>query len=173
MLRNTAIRLNNLGRRWYQVSDHTKKVIPIYPPVESPVTPKNGVLLKNLSKIELDTKLDPTEWRRKLISKHNSECVKAGDVVRVVYDKEKCSYETFVGYVLSLDRKELVQDASLLLRNQISKSVVEVRLPVFSPLIKRIDILKKGDGSRKRNKHYYIRGTKLDVRNLESKTRRK
>lgn len=120
----------------------------------------------------MDTKLDPNGWRRKIISKSKNS-LNAGDVVRVVYDAEKCSYDNFVGYVLSVDRKRLIQDASVLLRNQIAKTSVEVRVPIFSPLVERIDVLRKSDSRRKRNKHYYIRGTKLDVGDLEAGLRKK
>lgn len=162
------------ARRFYQVpATRTRKIIPIYPPVDTTPIVKNATLLENISKVELKETLDPDGWRFNLIDKHNIERIKAGDILRIVYNKDKCSYDNFVGYILSVDRKERVQDASVLLRNQITKVMVEVRVPIFSPLIQRIDILKKSDGSRKRNKHYYIRGTKLDVGNLESKLRKK
>lgn len=162
-----------ISRRCYQVPTGTRKVLPIYPPVDPTPSVKNATLLKNLSSIDLKEKLDKDGWRFKLIDKHNKDCIKVGDVIRVIYNKEKCSYDNFVGYILSVDRKEQVQDASVLLRNQVSKVMVEVRVPLFSPLVERVDMLKKADGSRKRNKHYYIRGTKLDVGNLESKLRKK
>ena len=162
------------SKRFYQISTHQKKIIPVYPPVDKTPPIKNATLLQKLSDIDLHENLDTDGWRANLISKKDSKnCIKAGDIIRVVYNKEKCSYDNFVGYILSVDRKERIQDASVLLRNQISKVMVEVRIPLFSPLVERIDILKKADGSRKRNKHYYIRGTKLDVGNLESKLRKK
>ena len=49
-----------------------------------------------------------------------------------------------------------------------AKTMVEMRIPIFSPLIERIDVLRKSDGKRKRNKHYYIRNTRLDVGDLEA-----
>ncbi|QLG70774.1 hypothetical protein HG535_0A07160 [Zygotorulaspora mrakii] len=155
--------------RSYQIPTTTRKIIPIYSPVEKI---QSSNILERLSRQELDTKLDPNGWRRKIISKSKNS-LNAGDVVRVVYDAEKCSYDNFVGYVLSVDRKRLIQDASVLLRNQIAKTSVEVRVPIFSPLVERIDVLRKSDSRRKRNKHYYIRGTKLDVGDLEAGLRKK
>lgn len=160
--------LSTLAKRSYQIQSTTRKIIPVYPPAEKQDSLKNTPLLQKISKEELDTTLDPTGWRRRLIDKHSGESLRAGDVVRVIYDKKKCNLDNFIGYILSVNRKELVQDASLLLRNQVSKVMVEVRVPLFSPLIQRIDILKRSDGSRRRNKHYYIRGTRLDVGNLDS-----
>lgn len=155
--------------RNYQVLTTTRKTIPVYPAVEKK---QASNLLQRLSKNDLDAKLDPSGWRRKLVSK-KKEALNAGDIVRVVYNSEKCAHDNFVGYVLSVDRKQLVQDASILLRNQIAKTAVEVRVPIFSPLIERIDLLRKSDSRRKRNRHYYIRGTKLDVGDLEAGLRKK
>ncbi|CAR27882.1 hypothetical protein ZYGR_0N03690 [Zygosaccharomyces rouxii] len=155
--------------RSYQIPTTTRKVIPVYPPVEQRQKPN---LLQTLTDVNLKS-LDPQGWKRQLVSKNSRQSLRAGDVVRVVYDQSKCSHDNFVGYVLSVNRKELVQDSSLLLRNQISKTAVEMRVPVFSPLIERIDLLKKTDGKRQRNRHYYIRGTKLDVGDLEAGLRKR
>ncbi|CAI1878281.1 hypothetical protein SEUBUCD646_0C01200 [Saccharomyces eubayanus] len=155
--------------RTYIVPTTTRKTIPVYPPVE---LIGSAQIMTRVAQSEIET-LDPGASRRKLISKKNKDRLKAGDVVRVVYDSSKCSYDPFVGYILSIDRKQLVQDASLLLRNQIAKTAVEIRVPLFSPLIERIDLLRPHTSNRQRNKHYYIRGTKLDVGDLEASLRRK
>ncbi|KOH00702.1 mitochondrial 54S ribosomal protein bL19m [Saccharomyces eubayanus] len=155
--------------RTYIVPTTTRKTIPVYPPVERI---GSAQIMTRVAQSEIET-LDPGASRRKLISKKNKDRLKAGDVVRVVYDSSKCSYDPFVGYILSIDRKQLVQDASLLLRNQIAKTAVEIRVPLFSPLIERIDLLRPHTSNRQRNKHYYIRGTKLDVGDLEASLRRK
>lgn len=155
--------------RTYQIPTTTRKVIPVYPPAEQR---QKSNLLRTLADVDVK-KLDPEGWKRQLISKNAHQSLRAGDVVRVVYDRSKCSYDSFIGYVLSVNHKELIQDSSLLLRNQISKTPVEMRVPVFSPLIERIDLLKKTDGKRQRNRHYYIRGTKLDVGDLDAGLRKR
>ncbi|AET37856.1 mitochondrial 54S ribosomal protein bL19m Ecym_2103 [Eremothecium cymbalariae DBVPG len=149
--------------RNYQIKSTTRKVLPVYPVLES----KSSDIIKQLSLKDLST-LDPQATRRKLIDRHDKDCIKAGDVVRVVYDASKCNRSTVVGYVLSVDRKQLIQDCSLLLRNHINKTAVEMRIPVFSPLIDRIDLIRRADGKRRRNKHYYIRNTRLDVGDLDA-----
>ncbi|CAB4252281.1 similar to Saccharomyces cerevisiae YCR046C IMG1 Mitochondrial ribosomal protein of the large subunit, required for respiration and for maintenance of the mitochondrial genome [Maudiozyma barnettii] len=169
----TRICLTPLTKRFYQLPIGSRKIVPVYPPVQTEPAVKNATLLQKLSEIDLKENLDTDGWRFNLIDKNKKDCIRAGDIIRIVYNKEKCSYDNFIGYILSVDRKERIQDASVLLRNQISKVMVEVRVPLFSPLVERVDILKRADGSRKRNKHYYIRGTKLDVGNLESKLRKK
>ena len=159
-------------KKFYRIPTTTRKIIPIYPPIEEK-SMKPDTLLQKIAKEELDSQLDPQGWRRALIKKNTPQTIESGDIVRVIYNQTKCSYDPFIGYVLSIDRKHLVQDASILLRNQISKTIVEMRVPIFSPLVERIDILKKNDGKRRRNKHYYIRGTRLDVGNLEAKLRKR
>lgn len=166
----TAINLVR-STRSYQLPSTSRKVISIYPKLEP--KQKRPTLLKKLSEIELSNKLDTANERRKLVAKGSKDSIKAGDILRIVYDQSKCSYDNFVGYVLSIDRKELVEDTSILLRNQVSKTMVEMRIPLFSPLIERIDVLRKSDGKRKRNKHYYIRDTRLDVRDLEAGLKKK
>ncbi|EJS44498.1 img1p [Saccharomyces arboricola H-6] len=155
--------------RTYMVAVTKRKTIPVYPPVQRIASSQ---IMKQVAQSEMES-LDPGAIRRQLISKKNKDRLKAGDVVRVVYNSSKCSYDAFVGYILSVDRKQLAQDASLLLRNQIAKTAVEIRVPLFSPLIERIDLLRPHTSNRQRNKHYYIRGTKLDVGDLEASLRRK
>ncbi|CAI4056728.1 hypothetical protein SKDZ_03G1120 [Saccharomyces kudriavzevii ZP591] len=163
------VRLLGPWVRTYLVPVTTRKTIPVYPPVERIASSQ---IMKRVAQSEIES-LDPGAVRRQLISKKNKDRLKTGDVVRIVYDSSKCSYDPFVGYILSIDRKQLVQDASLLLRNQIAKTAVEIRVPLFSPLVERIDLLRPHASNRQRNKHYYIRGTKLDVGDLEASLRRK
>ncbi|CAI4869692.1 AFH_G0006140.mRNA.1.CDS.1 [Saccharomyces cerevisiae] len=163
------VRLLGSWTRSYMVPATKRKTIPVYPPVQRIASSQ---IMKQVALSEIES-LDPGAVKRRLISKKNKDRLKAGDVVRVVYDSSKCSYDTFVGYILSIDRKQLVQDASLLLRNQIAKTAVEIRVPLFSPLVERIDLLTPHVSSRQRNKHYYVRGTRLDVGDLEAGLRRK
>lgn len=156
--------------RLYQLpAKSSRQVLPVYAPAEPVSKP---LLVNKLAELDLE-KLDPSGIKRKLISKKNEQRLRAGDVVRVVYNSNKCNYDNFIGYILSLDRKELVQDASLLLRDHINKTCIEIRVPVFSPLVERIDVIRKADGRRQRNKHYYIRNTKLDVGDLDANMRKK
>lgn len=112
-------------------------------------------------------KLDPEGWRRKLISKENSERVRTGDVVRVIYTTR--TIPTFIGQVIAKNQTGLA--ASLVLRNQVNKIGVELKVKLFSPLISRIDIIRRPRKYRPRNKQYYIRDTKLDVGDLETSLR--
>ncbi|CCD26624.1 mitochondrial 54S ribosomal protein bL19m NDAI_0I00550 [Naumovozyma dairenensis CBS 421] len=165
---------NTIFNRCYQLPAINRKIIPVYPPVEPrSYASKDGSLLDKLAKLDVENTLDPQGWRRTLLEKSSKNSIKAGDIVRVTYDSKKSDNDNFVGYVLSVDRKRFIQDSSLLLRNQIGKTYVELRVPLFSPLIERIDLLRQNKGLRKRNKHYYIRNTRLDVHDLEAGLRRK
>ncbi|EDO18784.1 hypothetical protein Kpol_1028p59 [Vanderwaltozyma polyspora DSM 70294] len=171
------------AKRLYQIPVKPgKKIIPVYPAAEPNIERK--LVCERLSQQDIEDKLDVTKWRRRMLGRYPpapnevSLKIKSGDIVRVVYDSNKSDNDSFVGYVLGVDRKRLIQDSSLLLRNQISKTFVELRVPMFSPLIERIDILKRTDDvpnkrKRRRNKHYYIRGTKLDVGDLEAMLRKR
>lgn len=158
------------SKRLYQLPTSSRKTIPIYEPVE-PVR-RSRTIIASLSKRQLDEKLDKDRTRRDLFDKHNEARIKTGDIVRVLYKRDKCSFDNFIGYVLAIDRKRLPEDTSLLLRNKIGKTAVELRVPVFSPLIDTFEIVKRANGKRQRNKHYYIRDTRLDVGELEALLRK-
>lgn len=134
--------------------------------VYSPLTYEKKNVLKIYQTREIE-KLDPEGWRHKLIAEDNSERVRTGDIVRVMYTTR--TIPTFIGQVIA--KKQTGLAASLVLRNQINKVGVELNVKLFSPLISRIDIIRRPRKYRARNKQYYIRGTKLDVGDLESSLR--
>ncbi|BAO41764.1 54S ribosomal protein IMG1 [Kluyveromyces marxianus] len=170
MFRKTLpVLLKQAVRRYQLPAKAEKKIIPVYPPVERV---SNPLVIKTLAEKDLKV-LDPNGVKTELISRKNPNCLRAGDVVRVVYDSTKCNYDTFTGYILAVDRKPLVQDSSILLRDHIYKTCVEMRVPIFSPLVERIDLIRRADGRRGRNKHYYIRNTRLDVGDLAASMRKK
>lgn len=71
-----------------------------------------------------------------------------------------------MGYVLAIDRNG--PDSTILLRNKVTKIGVEMRISLFNPIIERIDIVKRPAKYNGRNRHYYIRDTRLDVDDLEA-----
>ena len=139
---------------------------------------KRDTILQIIAKEELDSQLDPQGWRKALINKKKKkekkkipQSIESGDIVCVTYAQTRCTYDSCIGYVLSIERKHLFHHASILLRNQISKTIVEIRVLIFSQLLERIDIFKRNGSKRRRNKHYCSRGTRVDVGNLEVKLR--
>lgn len=144
------------------------KVLPVYHPLKKKAP-------KKVNELYLDqqyAKLDPEGWRRALITQGSPTRLLPGDVVRIVYKTRQMA--PFMGQIIGISKGGV--SASLLLRNNITKLGVELRVKIFSPLIQRVDVVKKPFKRRLRNKHYYIRGTRLDVGDLEAdlkKTRRK
>ncbi|CDR40396.1 CYFA0S05e00320g1_1 [Cyberlindnera fabianii] len=114
-------------------------------------------------------RLDPTSWRENLISPSSPDRIRTGDVLRVMYTSR--SIPPFVGQVIAVSKKGL--DASITLRNNISKIGVEVKVKVYSPLIQRVDVVRRPHQYKKRNRQYYIRETRLDVGDLEASLRRR
>ncbi|KAH3679082.1 hypothetical protein WICMUC_001278 [Wickerhamomyces mucosus] len=117
-------------------------------------------------------KLDPTFWRRDLIKpseRNGGSILRPGDIVRVMYNTR--NIPTFTGQIIKISKKNL--DSNLLLRNLINKVGVELNVKLFNPLISRIDLVRKPNKYKLRNRQYYIRGNRLDVGDLDASLRKK
>lgn len=138
------------------------------PTVYEPLPPKrDGELALSFLHKELYAKLDPTGKRRALIAKDSSSRLRSGDVIRVTYTDRS----TVLGQVIAIKRS--FTDSNILLRNKITKLGCEVRIPVFNPKIKNIELISQPKKYLSRAKHYYIRNTRLDVGDLEATLRKK
>lgn len=113
-------------------------------------------------------KLDPQGWRDRLIHGHKEQKLYAGDVVRIVYTTR--AIPQFLGQIIGINKRKT--DSSILLRNIVTKVGVEMRVKIFSPLIQRIDLVKRPIKKLPRNKHYYIRHTKHEVKDLEAQVKK-
>lgn len=111
--------------------------------------------------------LDPSGQRRALINKDSKNCLRAGDIIKVTYTDRT----SVLGQIIAIKRSNT--DSNILLRNKITKLGCEVRIPVFSPKIKNIEVIQKPARYLARAKQYYIRNTRLDVGDLEANIRRK
>lgn len=111
--------------------------------------------------------LDPSGQRRALIRKDSPNCLRAGDIVKVTYTDRY----SVMGQIIAITRSNT--DSNILLRNKIARVGCEVRVPVFSPRIKNIEVIQKPARYLARSKHYYIRNTRLDVGDLEANLRKK
>lgn len=148
-----------LFRRFYQLpAKHTRKIIKVYPPL----TPRRAALptiVKNISNKYLDDVLDPQSEKRNLL-----RTLKAGDVIRI---SSKNTYNNFIGYILAINRSNILEDTTVLLRNQIAKNYININLPIFSPEIERIDVVQrqklKLKNGRKPRRHSFIQDTKIDT----------
>ncbi|KAJ1901383.1 hypothetical protein LPJ81_003760 [Coemansia sp. IMI 209127] len=81
----------------------------------------------------------------------------AGDVVLVETQSsisESAGTTNFTGVCIAIYRRGI--DTSFILRNVVHKIGVELRFMAYSPLVKRIEVVQKGEGFR-RAKLFYLR----------------
>ncbi|CAG8783302.1 24219_t:CDS:1 [Dentiscutata erythropus] len=92
----------------------------------------------------------------RLVDKNNKDCIKAGDVLMIetYINKGSDAVSKFAGVCISIRRQGI--DTNLTLRNVILKVGVEQRFSIYSPMIKSIKILQRGEGFR-RAKLFYLR----------------
>ncbi|KAF9358083.1 hypothetical protein BGX34_009070 [Mortierella sp. NVP85] len=96
------------------------------------------------------------DGRSNLFNKSHPDCLRPGDVVLVetLNSMSTDKTSTFIGVLIAMDRRGL--HSSLTVRNVILKVGVEMKYMLYSPLIKSIRVMKKGEGFR-RAKLYYLR----------------
>lgn len=108
-------------------------------------------------------KFDKTQAKRTAISLSNPERIRAEDVVTVVYKNQK----PVTGQVLMVKRSGL--NSTILLRNKITGLGIEMNIPIFHPNITRLDVIRRPIKYKPRNRHYYIRNSRLDVGEISAK----
>lgn len=108
-------------------------------------------------KNELVKKYDPAGKRLALIDRRSG--LRAGDIIRVTYYDRS----TNLGQVIAVKRGHNAIGANILIRNKLTKVGCEVRVPLYNPRIRNIELLKQPKKYLPRAKHYYIRGTRYDV----------
>lgn len=135
-----------------------KKPIPtVYEPLPRK---RKGDVMIHLHK-QLLEKYDPTGKRRALVDSKTG--LRAGDVIKVTY----LDRTSVIGQVLAVKRSINSVGTNILIRNKVNRIGVEVRVPVFNPNIRNIEVIHKPQKYLPRGKHYYIRNTKHDVGDLE------
>lgn len=105
-------------------------------------------------------KYDPTGKRRALVGPNG---VRSGDVIRVTYQDRS----VVVGRVIGVKRGHNNVATNIHIRNKLNKIGVEMRVPLYNPTIRNIEIVSKPETYLSRRKHYYIRNTKHDVEDLD------
>lgn len=138
------------------------------PTVFEPLPPKrNGEpVLPFLHKQLLD-KYDSTGKRRALVDSKTG--LKAGDIIKVTY----LDRTDVIGRVIAIKRCQNSVGTNILIRNKINRVGCEIRIPLYLPKLKNIEVIHKPKQYLPRNKQYYIRNTKLDVNDLEEFVKRK
>ncbi|KAI9595681.1 translation protein SH3-like domain-containing protein [Syncephalis fuscata] len=124
-----------------------------FPIPKGPITNRNLIEVVTTEHLE---RLDPTGEKRALLSRRSRSHINPGDVLMIesYTSRTKGTTTRFMGVCIAICRKGV--DTNVLVRNIVERIGVEFRFPVFSPMVKRIEILKRGEGYR-RAKLYYLR----------------
>lgn len=133
-------------------------------PVYEPMAPlRDGKKLMDYVKENQYIKFDKNGAKRKHLDLSNPERIRAEDIVTVVYKNQK----PITGQVIMLKRKGI--SSNILLRNKITGLGVEMIIPIFHPNILRLDVIRRPIKYKPRNRHYYIRNSRLDVGEITGK----
>ncbi|CUM53451.1 unnamed protein product [Debaryomyces fabryi] len=115
---------------------------------------------------QLLQKYDPTGKRRALVDQDTG--VRSGDIIKVTY----LDRTNVTGQVIAVKRSVNSVGTNILLRNKINKLGVEMRIPLFNPNIRNIEVVHKPKKYLPRRKQFYIRNTKYDVGDVENFVRK-
>lgn len=143
-----------------QLINAAKPKMPVYEPLPSRRGGQNLVQYVQESQY---AKFDPNGSKRKLLDQSNPERLRADDIVTVVYKNQK----PVSGQIIMVKRKGI--SSNILLRNKITGLGVEMMIPIFHPSILRVDVIRRPIKYRPRNRHYYIRNSRLDVKEITGK----
>ena len=111
--------------------------------------------------------LDPSGTRRHMFSgPANPDSVRVGDMLHLTFAPPPSPItstlpSTFNGIVLSIKSRGI--DTSLVLRNKLENTGVELQVKVYSPTLKSVEIVQRAEGWMKRGKRprrarlYYLR----------------
>lgn len=102
-------------------------------------------------------KLDPAGSKRKQLNLKNPDRLRADDVVTIIYKDQK----PIKGQIISVKRQGISSD--IIIRSKLAGVGVDMTIPLFHPNILRVDVVRRPVHYRPRNKHYYIKSSRLDV----------
>lgn len=137
------------------------------PTVFEPLPKKrNGESVISYLHKELLQKYDPTGKRRALVDQDTG--VRSGDIIKVTY----LDRTNVIGQVIAVKRSVNSVGTNILLRNKINKLGVEIRIPLFNPNIRNIEVVHQPKKYLPRRKQFYIRNTKYDVGDVENFVRK-
>ncbi|KAI3403322.1 hypothetical protein KGF56_003910 [Candida oxycetoniae] len=137
------------------------------PTVYEPLPPRrNGENVMTYIHRELVKKHDPTGKRSKLIDYKRG--LRAGDIIKVTY----LDRSDLTGRVIAIKRGQLNLGSNILLRTKLNKVGSEIRVPIFNPNIRNVEVLYKPKEYLPRRAQYYIRGTRYDIDDAEAFVKR-
>lgn len=115
---------------------------------------------------QLLKKYDPTGKRTALVDRQKG--LRAGDIIKVTY----LDRTDVVGQVIAIKRGQNNVGTNILIRNKINRLGCEVRIPLYNPNIRNIELVHQPKKYLPRNKHFYIRNSKFDVGDVEALLRK-
>ncbi|KAG0000938.1 hypothetical protein BGZ65_003939 [Modicella reniformis] len=123
-------------------------------PAQFKVNTRGQGLMQLIDKEEI--KRYGADGRFNLFNKSHPDCLRPGDVlvVETLNSMSADKANTFIGVLIAMDRRGL--HSSFTVRNVILKIGVEMKYMLYSPLIKSVRVMKRGEGFR-RAKLYYLR----------------
>ena len=138
------------------------------PTVYEPLPPRrNGENALTFLHKQLLKKYDPAGKRSALVDQKTG--LRAGDAIRVTY----LDRTNVVGQGIAIKRSVNSVGTNILIRNKINKTGCEVRIPLFNPNIRNIEVINKPKKYLPRRKHFYIRNTKYDVGDVEASLKKR
>lgn len=123
---------------------------------------RNGENAMTFLHKQLLQKLDPTGKRQALVNPKTG--LRAGDIIKVTY----MDRTDVVGQIIGIKRGHNNLGTNILIRNKITRVGCEMRIPLYSPKLRNIEVVHKPTTYNQRNKQYYIRNSKRDVDDLEA-----
>ncbi|KAF9153888.1 hypothetical protein BG015_002368 [Linnemannia schmuckeri] len=157
--RTLGARLSGVTARFASTATNAAK--PTYKAPASVIVPtqfkpntKGQGLMQLIAKEEV--KRMGADGRSKLFNKSHPDCLRPGDVVLVetLNSMSADKTSTFVGVLIAMDRRGL--HSNFTVRNVVLKVGVEMKYMLYSPMIKSVRIMKRGEGFR-RAKLFYLR----------------
>lgn len=123
---------------------------------------RNGKDAVSFLHSQLLQKYDPTGKRTALVN--TSTGLRSGDIIKVTY----LDRTNVTGQIIAIKRGQNNVGTNILLRNKINKLGCEVRIPLYNPNIRNIELVHKPKKYMPRKKHFYIRNSKYDVGDVET-----
>lgn len=144
-----------------------RNIVAAASPVFEPLPKKrNGQSAVSFLHNQLLKKYDPTGKRRALVD--TSTGLRSGDIIKVTY----LDRTNVTGQIIAIKRGQYNVGTNILLRNKINKLGCEIRIPLYNPNIRNIELLHKPKKYLPRKKHFYIRNSKYDVGDVEALLRK-
>lgn len=131
-------------------------VIPVYPRLAEL---RGGEPVMRAVWADLRKRFDPSGEKTAVLSRKAKGHVTAGDVVTVNWKNRR---KGFTGLCLGVLRAQ--NATNILLRNKVNNTGVELRIPVYLPLVERVEVMLRDHRLRgRRHKLYWVRESKHDV----------